>query len=165
MNDDLISRKDAIDVAVQSIKDWDGMFIQEANCRIRDAINDLPSVQPEHNRGKMNDLINRQAAIEAVLKVKIVDEDESLVECPAECNAMIDGAVKELEKLPSVQPEQKRGKWIRLSKDLAQCSEYKDYIDNAISCGYNYCPNCGSENEEMQEAANRDAFYWESLND
>lgn len=44
---DLISRKAAIDVAVQSIMDWDGMFMQEANCRIRDAINELPSAQPE----------------------------------------------------------------------------------------------------------------------
>ena len=41
--DDLISRQAAIDVAVQSLVDWDGMFRQEANCRIRDAINELPS--------------------------------------------------------------------------------------------------------------------------
>ena len=40
---DLISRQVAIDVAVQSLVDWDGMFRQEANCRIRDAINELPS--------------------------------------------------------------------------------------------------------------------------
>lgn len=48
---DTINRQDAIDVAVQSIMDWDGMFIQEANCRIRDAINELPSAQPEPNTG------------------------------------------------------------------------------------------------------------------
>jgi hypothetical protein len=47
MKDDTISRQAAIDVAVQSIMDWDGMFIQEANCRIRDAINELPSAHPE----------------------------------------------------------------------------------------------------------------------
>ena len=46
------------------------------------------------------DLIDRQAAIDAVLKGK-VDEDESLVECPAECNAMIDGAVEDIKALPS----------------------------------------------------------------
>ena len=45
--DDQISRKAAIDVAVQSLVDWDGMFRQEANCRIRDAINELPSAQPQ----------------------------------------------------------------------------------------------------------------------
>lgn len=49
-----------------------------------------------------------------------------------------------MNEVPSVQPEQKHGKWIRLSNYLAQCSVCKDYIDNAISCGYNYCPNCGA---------------------
>ena len=43
---DLISRQAAIDAAVQSIWDWDGMFMQEANCRIRDAINGLPTEEP-----------------------------------------------------------------------------------------------------------------------
>ena len=33
---DLIDRQAAIDVAVQSIVKWDGMFRQDANCRIRD---------------------------------------------------------------------------------------------------------------------------------
>lgn len=42
------------------------------------------------------------------------------------------------------QPEQKHGKWIRLSNYFAQCSVCKDYIDSAIRCGYNYCPNCGA---------------------
>ena len=42
---DSVSRQAAVDVAVQSINDWDGMFIQEANCRIRDAINELPPAQ------------------------------------------------------------------------------------------------------------------------
>lgn len=51
----------------------------------------------------MDDLISRQAAIGAVLKVK-VDEAESLLESPFECNRMIDCAVEELERLPSAQP-------------------------------------------------------------
>lgn len=40
---DTIYRQAAIDAAIQSIMDWDGMFIQDANCRIRDAINESPS--------------------------------------------------------------------------------------------------------------------------
>ena len=44
--DNVISRQAAIDVAIQSIMDWDGMFIQDANCRISDAINELPSAEP-----------------------------------------------------------------------------------------------------------------------
>ena len=38
----------------------------------------------------------------------------------------------------------KKGKWIRLTKDLAQCPKCGDYIDNATRCGYNFCPNCGA---------------------
>ena len=53
-----------------------------------------------------------------------------------------------IESSPTIEPEQKQGKWIRLSNYLAQCSICKDYIDNAISCGYNYCPNCGARMEE-----------------
>lgn len=49
---DLISRRAAIDAAIQSTMDWDGMFIQDANCRIRDAINELPSAQPERETAK-----------------------------------------------------------------------------------------------------------------
>lgn len=52
--------------------------------------------------------------------------------------------VEFVEEVILTQTEQKHGMWIRLSNDLAQCSECKDYIDNAISCGYNYCPNCGA---------------------
>ena len=48
------------------------------------------------------------------------------------------------------------------------------YQPKTLYCGYfligietavYLCPNYRSENEEMQEAANRDASYWESLND
>lgn len=53
---------------------------------------------------------------------------------------------EEIEK-----PELKTGKWIRLTNDLAQCSECEDYIDNAISCGYNYCPNCGADMRGVQD--------------
>lgn len=41
--------------------------------------------------------------------------------------------------------ENVRGKWVRITNCLAKCSACEDYIDNAISCGYNYCPNCGAE--------------------
>jgi hypothetical protein len=78
----------------------------------------------------------------------------------------------------TVQPEHKHGKWIKDCNvafywKCSECGAYlfwrkEDYLlrknDNL-----NYCPNCGadmrSKNEEMQEVANRDAFYWESLND
>ena len=45
--DDLISRQDVIDALMIAPQDWDGMFIQDLNVRIREKIEALPSAQPE----------------------------------------------------------------------------------------------------------------------
>lgn len=50
------------------------------------------------------DTVSRQKAIDAVSD-GIIREEESLVECVEECNAMIEWAVETLKKLPSAQPE------------------------------------------------------------
>ena len=46
--DDLISRQEAIDAAALSAAEWDGMYVQDINGRIREALEKLPSAQPEH---------------------------------------------------------------------------------------------------------------------
>lgn len=92
----------------------------------------------------MSDLIDRRDAIYAA--VEAADEWGGGMNPE---RAKIIG--KAILNLPSVQPEQKHGMWIRLSNNLAQCSECKDYINNAISCGYNYCPNCGAEMDMKRE--------------
>lgn len=51
-----------------------------------------------------NDLISRRQAIEIILNGK-VDEDDSLVECAAECNSFLDGAADDIRKMPSAQPD------------------------------------------------------------
>ena len=51
-----------------------------------------------------DDCVSRQVAIDAVSD-GILGEEESLVECVEECNAMIEWAVETLKKLPSAQPE------------------------------------------------------------
>ena len=45
--DDLISRQAAIDAAALSAAEWDGMYVQDINGRIREALEKLPSAQPE----------------------------------------------------------------------------------------------------------------------
>lgn len=57
-------------------------------------------------------------------------------------------AIDLLKTAPTIEPERKMGRWVRITKDTAKCSVCEDYIDNAISCGYNYCPNCGAEMSE-----------------
>lgn len=47
---DLIDRQAAIDAATSSTMEWDGMYVQDLNGRIREAIEQLPSAQPK--RGK-----------------------------------------------------------------------------------------------------------------
>lgn len=52
MKDDLISRLAAIDAVMITPQKWDGMYIQDLNCRLRDTLNALPSAQPEIIRCK-----------------------------------------------------------------------------------------------------------------
>ena len=44
---DTISRQAAIDAAALSAAEWDGMYVQDINGRIREALEKLPSAQPE----------------------------------------------------------------------------------------------------------------------
>ena len=46
---DCISRQAAIDVVMITPQEWDGMYIQDLNCRLRDALNALPSPQSEQS--------------------------------------------------------------------------------------------------------------------
>lgn len=50
--DDLISRKAAIEAAALSAAEWDGMYVQDINGRIRKALEKLPPTQPERKKGK-----------------------------------------------------------------------------------------------------------------
>lgn len=66
-------------------------------------------------------------------------------------------ALYEIEKLPSVSPQSKVGKWKRISRDM--------YVQHAMAyyecseCGkkmigtHNYCPNCGAKMSEIPTGA------------
>lgn len=85
----------------------------------------------------MSDLIERQAAIEAVGYYSLHSGDKLLF------------ADKPLKELPSAQPERKKGKWIRM-----YARRPKQYTRICSECGeicwfcgigdYNYCPWCGA---------------------
>ena len=51
-----------------------------------------------------------------------------------------------LDNLPSVQPEQKTGRWIDARE---QCGEFMCSNCQFLCCTnqYNYCPNCGAKME------------------
>ena len=120
-------------------KHWDGHTEKDVTRLLS-----LPDV-PDINDG---DIISRQAAIDIVE-----------FEC-GEWRGLAKTIVEEIEKLPSAQPERKKGKWIvgtvehkytHEHRDARQCSEcgamYFHYarqedIEDVVP---NFCPNCGAD--------------------
>lgn len=88
----------------------------------------------------MDDLISRQAAIEAL---------DGEIEITGRTNAeAVKGYVRlvkdRLERLPSAQPERKKGKWINRSLNILypEWERYTCSVCGEHSNRYDYCPNC-----------------------
>ncbi len=92
----------------------------------------------------MADLIDRQAAIDALWKIK--DERDSVYYTSA-----IHSAVDALSELPSAEPERKTGRWIESDTDGFVCSECRNgYRNQPTLMGkpmFEYCPVCGAKME------------------
>ena len=96
----------------------------------------------------MNDLISRQAAIDAL------EIEKSLVERPITETRWFDLGLRKaqdvLSELPSAQPEQKRGRWEQKFKyhnlvEAGKCSVCGKWYST-----YNFCPNCGADMRERR---------------
>lgn len=126
----------------------------------------------------MNDLISRQAAIEAIVSREAVYADDAIdilrsmpttqskpcedavsrqrllsdlkeliaawkkYPVMAERIEGVEAAVGYVELIPSVNPERKKGRWIKVHWKAFRCSEcnrINEYFTD-------YCPNCGSYN-------------------
>ena len=146
---DCISREQAIDVATSATMEWDGMYVQDLNVRIREAIEKLPPIQPDNNSENPNssDVVSRQTAIDALRKMqtyKMYAGDDMLLIDQA-------GAMTELMLLPSAEP--KRGKWIKTARwgRVYYCDQCRNYLDfDGVNVGRgstNFCPNCGAKME------------------
>lgn len=94
----------------------------------------------------MDDLISRQAAIDALRVAYWDDNIQSAKDDPCIVDAMTDWAIRQVKALPSTQPERKTGRW-----------EYIDYGGfgnyHCTACreicicngDYDFCPNCGAK--------------------
>ena len=107
----------------------------------------------------MDDLISRQAAIDAFLTELTKRERKNLLHTWSTVEVKY-FVVDMLEKSPSAQPERKKGKWVEVAvtdgydKDgiktwisVMQCDQC-GFIVNAVEghmAQYNYCPNCGAD--------------------
>lgn len=102
----------------------------------------------------MDDLIYRQAAIDEIKDMYIAAEkwayeakDEETKARAESCMATNIEMKLRIEKLPSAQSEQKKGKWIHYDE-----GDF-DYDYKCSNCGYavwddsDFCPNCGCEME------------------
>jgi len=60
-------------------------------------------------------------------------------------------ALSEIKEMLESQPEQKKGKWIKLYHNNYKCSVCNDWwgCDDSeeVKC-FNYCPNCGTKMED-----------------
>lgn len=96
----------------------------------------------------MDDLISRQAAIDAIDSLYFDTFDDH------------DRTKERIKRLPAAQPERKKGKWehIGFSKSYrftcsvcggtayyvsGSCASTRNKVRNV--CGYSYCPNCGAD--------------------
>lgn len=89
----------------------------------------------------MSDLIERQAAIDALERKK---DKNAKGDIAGFYNQIIQNDIDTLMQLPPAQPERKRGKWILKPNiyGVVYCSEcdYELHTNNT-----NFCPNCGAE--------------------
>ena len=87
----------------------------------------------------MDDLISRQAAIDALRDATFDFESCEIV----------------LKQLPSVQPEQRTGKWIKGKCD--KCGEHAPFY--AMASTYhesNFCPHCGAKMEGVSNGKKKE---------
>ena len=90
----------------------------------------------------MDDIISRQAAIDAVKEAYENDE-------------MFDGYEYRLQELPSAQPERIKARWILAENQRPEDMENENYLFVCSNCGSTdlhskrvpvpYCWNCGAE--------------------
>ena len=91
----------------------------------------------------MDDLISRQAAIDALNKLResTYAIDYGIVDC--------DDAINAISALPPTEP--KKGKWIKTARwgRVYYCNQCRNYLDfdgvNAGRGSTNFCPNCGAK--------------------
>ena len=57
--------------------------------------------------------------------------------------------LEKISKMPIIEPERKKGKWIRVAGMNEQCSVCDKYFPLSYFAGrpfeINYCPNCGAD--------------------
>ena len=93
----------------------------------------------------MSDLIDRQAAIDAIRAS--TSKYTGFMEMEMYTD---DDAVEAIEALPSAQPERKKGEWIPVTNgrggfECDQCHNYAPSYQDGVEWLSGFCPNCGAD--------------------
>lgn len=95
-----------------------------------------------------------------ILVSGFIDENDALVESPAECNSMLVWAIQEAKGMPAADVrENVHGEWIKV------CDRWGDIVttvegyncsicDNFNADKDNFCPVCGADMRERREDEN-----------
>ena len=98
----------------------------------------------------MSDLISRQAAIDALRKLREEDIDDYGCEIPEGFNQdHLDRATFAIKQLPPIQP--KRGRWIGKYPVTSVCSECGFLIHDSKVKVFAFCSNCGADMRGEQD--------------
>lgn len=99
----------------------------------------------EERKNKMNDLISRQAAIDAIFSEPLYESGMK----KRDADAVVPAIYEKIKSLPSVQPEQKKeesrikAKWREKGVYIFECSNCGDHVKEPLD----ECPNCGAKME------------------
>lgn len=105
--------------------------------KMAERLTELEYKEAEQKANSTSDLISRQAAVDLVTNMEFM-------------NNTAKGILRDrLRKLPSAQPERKKGKWIKGGEqpyfrkhfDIVVCSK----CNKRGEYRWNYCPNCGAD--------------------
>lgn len=151
---DLIERQDAIDALADYIHNVDKVMgtgrLTADDCKdaATSVFEELPSAQPKVEKDTnvpINDCISRQAAIDGAYAIIARDTsgNNDVVKAMTAWKSYV-------EALPSVQPEQKKGKWIPIIKGEHGYSagDFECSICAQPNHCYhltNFCPMCGAD--------------------
>lgn len=121
-------------------------FLRVGGCKERIYMETRPKRCPIEPLATINtDTISRQAAVDAVYLQS--DDDGWWCGTAEDMETLLKG-------LPSAQPEQKTGRWIKLYPRAYKCSECKSWweeseVDEIKE--FTYCPKCGAKMEEDEK--------------
>ena len=145
MMDDLIRRKDAIDLVEKHYRAHDNDELELIAYEVGRLPSAQSNLQPTCNQ-LATDAISRQAAIDGADAIIARDTsgNNDVVKAMTAWKSYV-------EALPSVQPERPKGKWISnprdvtsLAKNCSWCGYTCLGYDSTTGKKFRYCPNCGA---------------------